>query len=92
MPEVYMKIEWPDKKADRIYSPSSVIQEYFTSGEVLSLGQFEQKAVEALTKASGRVLAKYGYECTSAMSEIERIRSIVSIMGDKTKEMKITSL
>ncbi len=92
MPEIYMQIEWPNKQLDRIYSPSSVIRDYFKPGDIVPLAQFEQLAIEALNKASGRVMAKYGYECTSAMSEIERIRSIADTMKDTSETVKIYSL
>lgn len=92
MPEVYMQIEWPDQKRDRIYSPSSVIHDYFLAGQSLPVAAFEQKITEALIKASGRVLAKYGYECTSALSEIARVGSILNRIEDKSEEVKIIHL
>jgi uncharacterized repeat protein (TIGR04042 family) len=92
MPEIYMQIEWPDKKTDEVYSPSSVISGYFSPGEVLTLAEFEQKVVKALTEASGRVLARYGYECTSAMAEIQRLTTILHGMKDKTETIKIIHL
>ena len=87
-----MQIEWPDKKKDEVYSPSSVISGFFKAGEVLSLAEFEIKLVQALTEASGRVYAKYGYECTSAMAEMHRIKTIVDGLKDKTEKIKIIQL
>ena len=92
MPEVYMQIEWPGNKKDVVYSPSSIIYEHFKKGEAFSVDMFEKKVTEALTQASQRVLAKFGYECTSAMGEIMRIQSIVNSLKDKSQEVKITQL
>ena len=92
MPEIYMQIEWPDNRMDQVYSPSSIIADFFKKGESLPLSAFENKVVEALHQASNRVRAKFGYECTSALGEIERIRFMVSTMGDKSRDVKILSL
>lgn len=88
MPEVYLPIEWPDKTTDRIYSPSTVINTYFKAGDQLSVAEFEVKIAEALTQASQRVKEKFGFECSSAMAELERLREaakgragVIKILG-----------
>lgn len=88
MPEVYLKIEWPDKQVDKIYSPSTVINEYFKAGENLPVSEFEIKVTEALNKASQRVYERFGFECTSAMAELDRIKLITG-KTDKTGVVKI---
>lgn len=35
MSELYMQIEWPDKRVDQVHSPSSVIKDFFKNGESL---------------------------------------------------------
>ena len=88
MPEVYLKIEWPDKRQDTIYSPSTVINQYFNAGENLPVEEFETKVTEALNMASQRVYERFGYECTSAMAELDRIKRITG-ETDKTGIVKI---
>lgn len=92
MPEVYMQIKWPNKKDDSVYSPSSVLYDYFKAGQTMPVPAFQEKITEALLKASSRVAAKYGYECTSALEEIQRIKDIVEHMADKTGKVTITQL
>jgi uncharacterized repeat protein (TIGR04042 family) len=75
MPEVYMHIEWPDESTDRVYSPSSVIRDFFEEGETLSVPEFETRVVEALNRARDRVREVYGMECTSARQELRRLRT-----------------
>jgi uncharacterized repeat protein (TIGR04042 family) len=89
MPEVHLKIEWPGEKPDEIYSPSTVINQYFITGEQLTLTDFESKVTEALNMASQRVYQRFGYECTSAMTELDRVKNLISGISDKTTLVKI---
>ena len=73
MPVTYVNIEWPNQEFDKVYSPSSVIKEYFTEGDSLSVEEFLTKCNNALYEASERVKKKYGYACTTAQEELKRI-------------------
>lgn len=73
MPETYWTIRWPDGTEDRCYSPSSVIADFFAPGQTYSLADFTQRARKALELASGRVERKYGFACSSAMDQLDRI-------------------
>lgn len=88
MPEVYLKIEWPDQRKDEVYSPSTVINQYFKAGENLSVVEFEAKVTDALNMASKRVYERFGYECTSAIAELDRIKQLTSQV-DKAGTIKI---
>lgn len=92
MPEVYMQIEWPNGKKDTVYSPSTIIYDYFKEGEKISIQDFDTKITNALLAASGRVLAKYGYECTSALGELSRLKYQISNLENKEELIKILSL
>lgn len=92
MSELYMQIEWPDKRVDQVHSPSSIIKDFFKNGESLPLPVFENKVVEALHQASNKFRAKFGFESISALSEIERIRFMVSTMGESNKSVKIVKI
>ncbi len=82
MPEVYMQIKWPDDSTDRVYSPSSVIREFFEEGEELSISTFEDRVTEALNRASERVREVYGMECASAKQELQRLRTALRERSD----------
>ena len=64
MPEVRFKLEWPDGQFSTLYSPSTVILEYFKAGDVYRISEFESVGVKALRLASDRVRARYGFACT----------------------------
>ncbi len=89
MPEVYLKIEWPGNKPDQVYSPSTIINQYFKTGDITSITEFEIRLTEALHIASRRVYEKFGYECTSAMAELARISRVINEMEDKSATVKI---
>lgn len=84
MPEVYLKIGLPGEKQDSVYSPSTVINQYFKAGDQLTVSEFETKVDEALRMASQRVYERYGFECSSAMGELSRIKAVTGQIVDKT--------
>jgi len=76
MPEMRFDVAWPDGTTETCYSPSLVIREHFTPGESYPLADFVQRARTALTIASDRVEAKYGYPCVRAMAQLVRIEQM----------------
>jgi uncharacterized repeat protein (TIGR04042 family) len=78
MPEMHWTLRWPDGSEERCYSPSSVITELFTPGQNYLLPDFLQRARIAMERASGRVERKYGFACSSAMQQLDRIESRVA--------------
>lgn len=73
MPITYLDIEWPDHEKDQVYSPSSIIEDYFKPEENLAIEEFSKRCNKALYEASERVRLKFGYGCTSAQAESLRI-------------------
>jgi uncharacterized repeat protein (TIGR04042 family) len=73
MPEMHFKIEWPNGVVEDCYSPSYVIEEHLSVGSAYSVDDFVARARAALTIASERVLAKYGFECSSALDQLRAI-------------------
>jgi uncharacterized repeat protein (TIGR04042 family) len=82
MPEINFKIQWPDGKQEVCYSPSLVVQKYFESGERYSLADFVARSREALTIASDRVQAKYGFPCSRALSQLQQIETTAKRYDD----------
>jgi uncharacterized repeat protein (TIGR04042 family) len=89
MPEVNVPIEWPDKQKDSIYSPSTVLLQYIKSGDSLSIQDFDERISQALQLASQRVYERYGFECTSAMGELSRIKARIASINDKNQLIKV---
>jgi uncharacterized repeat protein (TIGR04042 family) len=52
-----------------------VIRNYFGEGEEMPAKEFLRRSREALTEASERVRAKYGFHCASAAVQLESIET-----------------
>lgn len=75
MPEMRFTIRWPDGTVEGCYSPSLVIKDYLVPGESYKLLEFLEKSREALTIASARVEARYGFPCSRALGQLARIEA-----------------
>jgi uncharacterized repeat protein (TIGR04042 family) len=75
MPEMRFRVAWPDGSTESCYSPSLVIKDYLTVGQTYPLADFLTRSRAALTIASERVRAKYGYPCSRALGQLARIES-----------------
>lgn len=75
MPEMTFTIRWPDGAVERCYSPSLVIRDHFAPGADYALADFRARARTALTEASDRVQARYGFPCSRAMGQLDRIEA-----------------
>jgi uncharacterized repeat protein (TIGR04042 family) len=75
MPEMTFEVRWPDGSTQRCYSPSLVVHDYLNTGARYTVGEFVDLSGRALTEASDRVRAKYGFACTSAAETNHRIKS-----------------
>jgi len=78
MPEMRFRVRWPDRTESLCYSPSLVIKDYFQPGHSYPLHEFVKLSREALEIASERVRQKYGYTCSSAMSQLAEIEAKAS--------------
>lgn len=91
MPEMHWTLRWPDGSEERCYSPSSVITELFTPGQSYPMPEFLQRARIAMERASNRVRRKYGFACTSAMAQLDRIEQRVGDFEGQT-DAQVTCL
>jgi uncharacterized repeat protein (TIGR04042 family) len=73
MPEVIFTVQLPDGTTKECYSPSTVVQRYFVAGEEMPATEFLVRIRQALTAASERVRAKFGFACSSASSQLAEI-------------------
>jgi uncharacterized repeat protein (TIGR04042 family) len=73
MPEMRFDISWPDGTQESCYSPSLVIKDYFELGRSYPLAEFLQLSRTALSIASDRVKAKYGFPCSRALGQLAQI-------------------
>ena len=73
MPEMRMSVRWPDGEQESYYSPSLVLKDYFQIGQSYALAEFRDRSRTALTIASERVRAKFGFPCSRAADQLARI-------------------
>ena len=78
MPEMLFNIRWPDGSPERCYSPSLVVRDHMAEGETYDLADFVARARTALSVASERVEAKYGFPCSRALGQLARIENAAS--------------
>lgn len=83
MPEMLFKVRWPDHSDSTCYSPSLVVQDYLTPDTDYPLDDFLRRVHEALTIASDRVRAKYGFACSRAMDQWAQIDEIAARFKDQ---------
>jgi uncharacterized repeat protein (TIGR04042 family) len=74
MPEVHFEVRWPSGTTTRYYSPSTIVHQHLKTGASYELSEFVARTEVAMTAASERVRAKYGYACSSAMDTLARIQ------------------
>ncbi|MCW0217658.1 MAG: MSMEG_0570 family nitrogen starvation response protein [Prosthecobacter sp.] len=75
MPSVNYTVELPDGKQRQCYSPSTIIHDYFKSGESMSMNEFVSRSRKALNAASERVRERFGFACSSAMDQLGEIEN-----------------
>ncbi len=73
MPETYWTVRWPDGAEERLYSPSSVVTEFFVPGQSYSVADFLERSRIAMQRASDRVMARHGHPSSLAMGQLDRI-------------------
>ncbi|MEL7351637.1 MAG: MSMEG_0570 family nitrogen starvation response protein [Cyanobacteria bacterium P01_A01_bin.116] len=75
MPEINFKIQWPDGQQDLCYSPSLIVKEYFEPGKSYTVSEFLSRSRESLQIASDRVQKKYGFPCSRALGQLQKIET-----------------
>ncbi|MGY2048972.1 MSMEG_0570 family nitrogen starvation response protein [Methylobacterium sp. JK268] len=75
MPEMRFHIRWPDGRREACYSPSLVVKEHLAEGTAYAMAEFVDRTRAALTTASERVRALYGFPCGRALGQLARIEA-----------------
>jgi len=89
MPELRFRIRWPNGAEESSYSPSLVVKEFFIPGESYRLADFIERSRTALTLASDRVEARYGWRCSRAAAQLARIESAAASFA-ATADARVT--
>jgi uncharacterized repeat protein (TIGR04042 family) len=80
MPEMYFKVQFPDGRAERCYSPSLVVRELLSEGAEYPNYEFMARTRAALTIAAERVKTKYGFYCSAALDQLARLEELTAGM------------
>ena len=81
MPEVFVDVHWPDGSREWLYSPSTVVEEVFHAGESYPLTEFVELTRTAMTEASDRVRARFGFPCTRAAATLAAVEATAARLG-----------
>lgn len=82
MPEMTVRVRWPDGRVADCYSPSLVMHDHLQPGTTYRVDEFTRRSATALTEASERVRAKHGFACTASAASLERIEATAAGFGD----------
>jgi uncharacterized repeat protein (TIGR04042 family) len=77
------QIRWPDGRQENCYSPSLVVRDFLREGADYPVPEFVALSREALTIASERVRAKYGYPCSLALGQLAAIERAAETFADQ---------
>jgi uncharacterized repeat protein (TIGR04042 family) len=75
MPEMTFRVRWPDGAIESCYSPSLVVKDFLQPRQTYPLADFLARSRSALSIASDRVEAKYGFRCSRALRQLARIEA-----------------
>ena len=75
MPEMHVHLRWPDGSAQRVYSPSLVLTDHLDEGASYAVEDLVPRLRTALTEASNRVRASYGFPCTRAAASLAAVET-----------------
>ena len=87
MPEMTFTVRWPNGTEQQCYSPSLVMHDHLEVGGRYPVPEFVSRTTRALTEASDRVRAKFGFACTSAAAQMSEIRAVSRRMPEGAVEV-----
>ena len=88
MPEVHVRLRWPDGSVQQVYSPSLVVTDHLEAGRTYPIDELMPLVRTALHEASERVRASYGFPCSLAAASLAEVEAKASAFagGDATVE------
>jgi uncharacterized repeat protein (TIGR04042 family) len=85
MPALDIDIEWPDGDVMKFYSPSTILLKYFQEGNSLTIRELINLSEEAFNAAGLRVEEVFGFLCTEAESQRDKIIKKAKLYEDNDK-------
>ena len=76
MPEMTFTVAWPDGRVQQCSSPSLVMWDHLVVGADYRVTDFVDRTTAGLDEAAERVRARYGFACTSAMTQRDELHAV----------------
>lgn len=92
MPEMHFRVKWPNGHTEDCYSPSYIVEEHLNEGAEYEVDDFVARVRTALSIASERVFAKYGFECSSAIDQLRAVEETASSLEPTARSGKVAVL
>ncbi len=92
MPAVNFTVNWPDGDVVNYYCPSSIIYEHLSAGQSFELGDFATISKRLLEQASERVREKFGFYCSAASGEQQKIATKLKTLNGKNIQGRVKIL
>lgn len=74
-------VRWPDGTAQACYSPSLVVTEHLAVGGRYPVADFVARTRAAMSTASERVQARYGFPCSRAAATLAQVEHVAAGAG-----------
>jgi putative flavoprotein involved in K+ transport len=92
MPEMHFRVQWPSGHVEECYSPSYIIEEYLSEGASYEVEDFVSRVRTALNIASERVLARYGFACSSAIDQLRTVEETAAGLSTAARSGQVQVL
>lgn len=92
MPEMNFRVKWPSGQIQDCYSPSYIVEEYLVEGQEYEVEDFVSRVRTALSIASERVFARYGFECSSALDQLRSVEATALSLQPGERREKVAIL
>jgi putative flavoprotein involved in K+ transport len=92
MPEMNFRVKWPSGQIQDCYSPSYIVEEYLSEGHEYEVEDFVARVRTALSIASERVFARYGFECSSALDQLRSVEAVSASLEAPQRTGKVAIL
>ena len=92
MPEMHFRVKWPSGHVEDCYSPSYIVEEYLSEHAEYEVDDFVSRVRTALSIASERVFAKYGFECSSALDQLRAVEATAGSLAPDARAGKVAIL
>ncbi|HXK17999.1 MAG TPA: MSMEG_0570 family nitrogen starvation response protein, partial [Polyangiaceae bacterium] len=89
---MHFRVKWPSGEVEDCYSPSYIVEEHLNEGADYDVDDFVSRVRTALSIASERVFARYGFECSSALDQLRAVEATAEALLPAERFGKVSVL